>query len=45
MIGELRLKMDGMQRESGLQKRKITDGAAYLDRFKADLLATAQVGM
>ena len=32
MIGELRLKMDGMQKEINLQKDIIAEGAAYVAR-------------
>ena len=37
MIGELRLKMDGMQKEINGQKNLIADGTAYVTRFRRDL--------
>ena len=41
MIGELRLKMDGMQKEINLQKDIIAEGTAYITRFRRDLSTTA----
>ena len=43
MIGELRLKMDGMHRESAHQKTRVVSGDSYIQRFHSDLQAAAQV--
>merc|ERR1712139_87302 len=42
MIGELKLKMDGMNKETEEQKRQIGDGDSLISRFKNDLSDTAQ---
>jgi len=41
MIGELRLKLDGMSKELGQQKALITAGEAYTRRFRRDLAMCA----
>jgi hypothetical protein len=43
MIGELRLKMDGMHRESAHQKTRVISGDSHIQRFHSDLQAAAQV--
>jgi hypothetical protein len=43
MIGELRLKMDGMHRESTHQKARVISGDSHIQRFHSDLQAAAQV--
>merc|ERR1712167_562636 len=42
MIGELKLKMDGMNKETEEQKRQIGDGDSLISRFKNDPSETAQ---
>merc|ERR1719263_2716373 len=43
MIGELRLKLDGMQREIDSQQTTVDTGDAYLARFRADMAAVGAV--
>lgn len=44
MIGELRLKVDGMQKELHTQNKKLEDGASFANQFHNDLRTAVQVG-
>ena len=43
MIGELRLKVDGMQKELHGQKDKLEEGARFHEEFRNDLRVAVQV--
>lgn len=43
MIGELRLKVDGMQKELHAQTKRLQEGATFADHFHNDLRAAVQV--
>lgn len=43
MIGELRLKVDGMQKELQTQKYRLEEGERFSKQFHSDLSAAAQV--
>lgn len=43
MIGELRLKVDGMQKELHAQSKRLEDGARFTDQFHNDLRMAVQV--
>lgn len=43
MIGELRLKVDGMQKELMAQAKRLEEGTQFKDHFHSDLRAAVQV--
>lgn len=43
MIGELRLKVDGMQKELHTQNKRLEEGARFAEHFHNDLRAAVQV--
>lgn len=43
MIGELRLKVDGMQKELHTQNKRLEEGARFAEHFYNDLRVAAQV--
>lgn len=43
MIGELRLKVDGMQKELLAQSKRLEEGIRFNDQFHSDLRAAVQV--
>lgn len=43
MIGELRLKVDGMQKELMVQSKRLEEGTRFKDQFHSDLRAAVQV--
>lgn len=43
MIGELRLKVDGMQKELHEQNKRLEEGACFAEHFHNDLRIAVQV--
>lgn len=43
MIGELRLKVDGMQKELHTQNKRLEEGASFAEHFHNDLRIAVQV--
>lgn len=43
MIGELRLKVDGMQKELHTQNQRLEEGARFAEHFHNDVRAAVQV--
>lgn len=43
MIGELRLKVDGMQKELHSQNKRLEEGARFAEHFHNDLRVAVQV--
>lgn len=43
MIGELRLKVDGMQKELHTQNKRLEEGARFAEHFHNDLRLAVQV--
>lgn len=43
MIGELRLKVDGMQKELHTQNKRLEEGARFAEHFHNDLRVAVQV--
>lgn len=43
MIGELRLKVDGMQKELHTQNQRLEEGARFAEHFHNDLRVAVQV--
>lgn len=43
MIGELRLKVDGMQKELHTQNKRLEEGASFAEHFHNDLRVAVQV--